>query len=148
MASCSSRFGPDTWYQRYTETIQIYITDGYVNTLEFLREKGVCGFIDSDHIDTSEILSIRAIRYPTNPGFISQSLYFRSNASYEFLNSREAVPVSPDKYADILSKAKTHYYTAGGGYYLWVEVADLSSVESVRTVILFVPEADAPGYIK
>jgi hypothetical protein len=144
----SSRFGADNWYQRYTETIQICITDGYTETLEFLREKGICGFIGGEMPDAAEIMSIRALRCPVNPTEISQTLYFRSNASYEHFSYGKTTEIAPDKFADILGRAKTHYYTAGGGYYLWVEVFDLSSAESVRTVILFVSEADAPGYIK
>jgi ABC-2 type transport system permease protein len=148
LSSFSARFAADYWYQRLTQTIQIHITDGYVNTLAFLREKGICGFIDDDMPDTTGILSIRALRCPVNPATISRSQYFRSNATYEEFKYGAAAVIPPDKWTDILKRAKTHYYTSGGGYYLWVEMFDLSSVESVRTVILFVPEADAPSYIK
>ncbi|MCL2060383.1 MAG: hypothetical protein FWH01_15255 [Oscillospiraceae bacterium] len=34
------------WYWQHTSVIRIYVTNYYTNTIGFLRESGICGFID------------------------------------------------------------------------------------------------------
>jgi hypothetical protein len=139
--------GPE-WYQQHTSTIRIYITDSFVDTIGFLRERGIYDAINDPVGNAGNILSIRASRYNVNPRSISQSLYFRSTVTDEKLLSAAAIGVPPDKYADILRLARTNYYIAGGGFLVWVEMKDMASETMSRTVTLFLPESDAPSYIQ
>jgi hypothetical protein len=56
-----------------------------------------------------------------------------------------AKAVPEDKYAELLGLARTHYYMAEGGYYLYVDIEDEGRT---RRVTLFVPEDDAPEYLE
>jgi hypothetical protein len=128
--------GPSTDVQRF------YITEGYAETLAFLKEKGYA----LTEPGSSGIAEMSVERYNLNPSFETQSLYFRS---YQLVNPENSVnfkDVPKERYGELLSAARTHYFINEGGYLLHMDKPGEKG-ENLR-VTLFLPEADAPEFVK
>jgi hypothetical protein len=89
---------------------------------------------------------MRVQRDYLNPDYDTKSLYFRSYRLLTPIVSPNHKEVPAERYAEILSAARTHYYMNGGGYLLHVERPD--GKDGIERVTLFIPEADAPGFLK
>jgi hypothetical protein len=128
--------GPSTIVQRF------YITEGYGETLAFLREKGYA----LTEPDSNGIAAMSIERYNLNPGFETQSLYFRSYQLTNPKNSANFREVPKERYAELLAAARTHYFINEGGYLLHMDKPGEDGVN--LRVTLFLPEADAPDFVK
>jgi hypothetical protein len=142
----SAPFGPEAEMQMLlgpsTNTQRFYITDGYTETLAFLESHG---FIPAAP-ELSQITAMQVQRYNFEPNYDTQSLYFRS---YRLLNppdypKKKEVPL--ERYAEMLDAAQTHYYVDGGGYLL--HICKPAADDGTERVTLFIPEEDAPGFLK
>jgi hypothetical protein len=126
-----------------TNVMRLFITDEYVNTLAFLNERGI---LQSESLDTNIIQSVYVERYALNSMlYPAQALYFRSYVSGQYDTSL-GFAADASEYANLLSLARTHYYIAEGGYL--VRVLSRSDNGMAQWVTLFLPEADAPDFIK
>jgi hypothetical protein len=131
--------------ERTMHWLRFYITDNYVETLAFLESKGMGDLFDGiSRLDESQITGIHAqhVSFNSHP---SMELYFSGYMPYDF-DTRSilgGMEISPQAYLLILEHARTHYYTALGGYRLHVAWNEFGIS---RRVVLFLPIADAAGF--
>lgn len=127
-----------------------YITDKYINTIQFLQQQG---FDLTKSITAPAVESIQLIRYTPFPltdyGWMKESnhpyfqlmKYSPSNLTMYF-DELEATPVSPSKYQQVLAATRCSYYTNQGGY-----IAKIKFQGEEDYLYKFIPEKDAKGLI-
>lgn len=134
---------PD-YYGASTETVRYYITDGYENTLAYLKEKGIYGAINAETLALGNITGMFTERYLLNYTNETQALYFRSYQSAGYPKLENALEINTSEYGSILELTRNNYYVAEGGYLIRVLINDGTE----KCVTLFLPESDAPDYVK
>jgi hypothetical protein len=132
--------GPSTNAQKF------YITESYAHTLAFLREKGFD--FTGGAADMSDITNVYAEKYSLNPQDETQALYFRAYKLMDPKNSVSVKEIPSERLAELMALARTHYYIFDGGYLLHIERNAEEGKGNKERVTLFIPEADAPDYIK
>jgi ABC-2 type transport system permease protein len=114
---------------------RFYITEDFTQTLAFLEAHNLLQYF----APTGEMQHLTVWRYIINPPRDQVKYhYFRS---YQSGYSGRQI-TDPAQQAEILRLARTHYFAAEGGYVIGVSLKDK------RPTYLFLPEKDAPPYIK
>jgi hypothetical protein len=124
-----------------TNALKFYITEGYTETLAFLRGKGYD--FSGGAADITGITKIYAEKYRLNLDYGTQALYFRAHKLIDPSDSANFKEIPLERLTELMAVARTHYYVPGGGYLLYIERPGAEG--SVERVTLFIPEADAPG---
>jgi len=121
-----------------TTATRIYITEKYEHTLAFLKEHGYIAE-NPDLPSAGDVLEMYTERYIINPAaFETRPPYFRSYISYEYTPRGDSAKVDAKDYQALLDKARSSYYTAGGGQLLKVLSEDTDGKRVWIT--LFLPE--------
>jgi hypothetical protein len=132
-------------FSNSTGVMRIFVTGEYIHTLAFLREKGLLGN-DRDGSPPDAIQGIHIQRYDVNSfRYPTQPLFFRAYTTW-FDNDLPSWEVARGEWDEILRLARTHHAVVEGGYTVKVLTADESG--NKQWTMLFLPEGDAPGYVK
>ena len=140
-------YSPFVPSERCMHVLQFFITDGYVNTIYFLESRGyLYNSTSYNRISYKNVVSMIAQRHLLMSPVSTIELYFRAvNLSHHLHNDWvgvviDPIPIPNELHGDLLEVARTNYYTAMGGYRLYVDFADYNN--EIRRVMLFIPEVD------
>jgi hypothetical protein len=119
----------------------VFVTDDFINTIAFLKEKGLY----DKFANTSEVTGIAVSRFVPNFnmawGSPSMTYYFRTIIGGSYLTNQYQV-TDTNQINEILAKASTNCFAKQLGYLVQIKLKDKSSI------IRFLPENEAPDFIK